>query len=342
MAVQKTRFEKTEFINQFSEALNQIENAERFGREFAAEGLNRIIFAGCGAPYYMMRLLTYWGQKSAINTDIRAYYSAEIVSQNPAAIDEKTLVVLGSHSGTTRETLDAAKFLQSKPCKTISISQDETSPLGSETMFCLPYGKTTQGYFSAYILTQTLFSAFLNGRENGWGLHKAIMESLPNLPSALADAKEANFAIVLDQAKMLADEKLLYILGAGPMYTTAYVFAACFLMEMQWMHAHALTAGDFFHGPFEVVDETVPLLVLVGEDPSRPEGERLKRFSTQYAENFFVYDSRDFKMAGIHPNVRPIVAPFILDSALTGLVEEMAVLRGHPLTTRRYMGKVNY
>jgi fructoselysine 6-phosphate deglycase len=242
----------------------------------------------------------------------------------------------------TQETLEAANYLRSKPCKTISITQDESSPLGLAAKVCLPYGKTTQGYFSAYILVQTLFSAFLNEREKGWKLHNAIMNSLPNLPSALADAKEANIVNAHVQAVMLANVNLLYVLGAGPMYTTAFVFAACFLMEMQWINAHALTAADFFHGPFEVVDKSVPLLILIGEDPSRAEGERLKRFASKHAGKTIIYDSRDFEMKGIHADVRPIVAPFILDSALTGLVEELAVLRDHPLTTRRYMGKVDY
>ena len=337
-----TTFDRTEFIKQFSGALNQIMNAEQLGKNFAKERINRIFFTGCGAPHYMMRLLAYWGQKRAINTDIRVYYSAELVSQNPVAIDENTLVILGSHSGITRETLEAAEFLQSKPCKTLSITQEASSPLGLATMSSLPYNKTSQGYFSAYILAQIFFSSFLNEREKSWGFHTKLIESLPNLPTALADAKEANLSNAAVQATELAAQNILYVLGAGPMYTTAYVFAACFLMEMQWMHAHALTAADFFHGPFEVVNKTIPLLVLVGEDPSRPEGERVERFCAEYISKSFVYDSRDFKMAGIHPDVRPIVAPFILDSALTSLVEELAVLRSHPLTTRRYMGKVDY
>jgi fructoselysine 6-phosphate deglycase len=342
MAVQNPKFDRNDFIYQFSGALNHIGKAVQMGEAFAAEGINRILFAGCGAPLYMMRLLAHWAQKSAVRTDIRVYYSAELIIQCPAAIDEKTLVILGSHSGTTRETLEAAKFLQSKPCNTLSITQEESSPLGSLTNCSLLYGKTTQGYFSAYILAQTLFSAFLNKRENDWGFHPALMKSLPNLPAALADAKENNQTNASAQAKALAAQNLLYILGAGPMYTTAYVFAACFLMEMQWMHAHALTIADFFHGPFEMVDKTISLLLLIGEDSSQLEGERAKRFCSQYAGNTFVYDSRNFEMKGIAPNVRPIVAPFILDAALTSLVEELALIRGHPLTTRRYMGKVDY
>ncbi len=336
------KFDQRAFISQFAGALSGIENADPLGKGFSSEGIHRIIFTGCGAPYYLMRLLAYWGGKYAVKTDIRVIHSADLVSQDPEAIDDKTLVILGSHSGTTRETLDAAKFLQAKPCKTLAITQEAASPLGSAATACLPYGKTTQGYFSAFILAQAFFSAFLKEREPAWSLHSALMASLPNLPAALADAKQSNLAAAAIQAQALADEQHLYVLGAGPMYTTAFVFAACFLMEMQWMHAHALAAADFFHGPFEVVDETVPLLILVGEDASRLEGERLQRFGAKYAGKTFVYDSQDFKMKGIHPDVRPIVAPFILDSALTALVEELAVLRGHPLTTRRYMGKVDY
>ena len=342
MTIKKPQFDRSEFIEQFKGALDLFKEAERLGKEFAAEGIDRVIFVGCGAPHYMMRLLAYWGQKYTVSTDIRVFYSAELISQDPTAIDEKTLVILGSHSGTTRETLDAAEYLRSRPCKTMAITQECSSPLGLATKFCLPYGKTTQGYFSAYILAQVLFSAFLNERESNWKLHKAIMDSLPKLPAALADAKEANLANAQIQAKSMVDVNLLYVLGAGPMYTTAYVFAACFLMEMQWMHAHALTAADFFHGPFEVVDRTTPLLVLIGEDASRTEGERLKTFAAKYAGKNLIYDSLDFEMKGIHADVRPIVAPFILDSALTGFVEALAVLRGHPLTTRRYMGKVDY
>ncbi len=335
-------FNKADFLKQFSGALNQLGDAEQMGKQFAADGINRIFFAGCGAPHYMMRLLAYWGQKIAVQTDIRGYYSSELVSQSPAAIDDKTLVILGSHTGTTRETLEAAKFLQSKPCKTICVTQDSTSPLASTVDRSLAYGKTSQGYFSAYMLAQVLVSEFLNEREKGWGFHSALMDSLPNLPSALANAKASNLANAAVQAESLADQPLLYVVGAGPMATTAFVFAACFLMEMQWMHAHALTAADFFHGPFEVVDNSVPMLVLVGEDPGRPEGERVRHFCTQYAAKSLVYDSTDYEMKGILPEVRPIVAPFILDSALTSLVESLAALRGHPLTTRRYMGKVDY
>ena len=337
-----TPFDRSEFIQQQSFAVNQIEFANQLGEEFASQDIKRVFLVGCGAPFYMMRLLAYWGNKYAAATDIRVFASPDLISQDPLALDGQTLVVLCSHSGTTPETLQAAAYLQSKPSKTLAITQEEASPLGETVQTVLPYGKTSQGYFSSYLLAQTLFSAFLNKREPGWKLHSALMKSLPSLPGALADAKESSFPVAAAQAESLVKENLIYVLGAGPMFTTAYVFSACFLMEMQWMHAHALSIADFFHGPFEVIDEKVPLIVLIGEDSGRSEGERAKQFCDQYAGSTLVYDARLFDMHGIPPIIRPIVAPFILDSALTNLVEQLAILRDHPMTTRRYMGKVNY
>jgi len=342
MPVKPKIFDKNDFINQFSVALDKINNASQLGEDLAKRGINRIFLVGCGAPYYMMRLIAYWGQKSAISTEIRVLSSTELVNQNPPAIDTNTLVVLCSHSGSTKETLISAEFLGSKPCRTISITQEASSPLAIATEISLPYGKSTQGYFSSYILAQALLSAFLNIRESNWVLHSALMESLPNLPNALADAKSANLANAAAQAKRLRDQRIIYVLGAGPMYTTAYVFAACFLMEMQWIHAHSFTIADFFHGPLEVIDKNIPIIVLIGEDHSREDGERAKRFCTKYAGCSFVYDSQEYDMKGILADTRPIIAPFILDSALISLVDELSALRGHPLKTRRYMGKVKY
>lgn len=335
-------FNREDFTKPFATAISQINKATQIGEGFAESGIERIFFTGCGAPYYMMRLLAYWGQKYAIHTDIRVFSSTDLIHQGPSAIDANTLVILVSHSGTTKETINCAKFLQSKPCRTVSITQESNSPLASLTEVSLPYGKSKQGYFSSYILAQTLFSTYLDKREKEWKFHRALMESLPNLPSALADAKCANLENATAQAKKLMKENLLYILGDGPMYTTAFVFAACFLMEMQWMHAHALKIADFFHGPLEVIDKDIPIIVLIGEDDGRAEGERAKRFCTKYSDRCFVYDSRDHAMNGIHTDARPIVAPFILDAALTSLVDELSTLREHPLETRRYMGKVNY
>jgi fructoselysine 6-phosphate deglycase len=90
------------------------------------------------------------------------------------------------------------------------------------------------------------------------------------------------------------------------------------------------------------VDKETPIIILVGEGPSRVEEERVVRFCQNYAKRFIVMDSKDFQMKNIAESVRPLIAPFIVDAALTALVESLAVVHDFPLTIRRYMGKVEY
>jgi len=335
------QFDSTSFINDLHTSVNLISLAEEVGSSLADREIRSLYLVGCGAPHYMFRVLAYWANLMTTGIEINTLYPAELL-QLKDTLNEKTAVIFGSHSGTTTETVQAAEFLQSKPCHSIVVTQFPDSPLASRIEEVLAYGNTKQGYFSSYIIAQTLVSAFLQKAAKDWRIHEILKISLSNFPAALADAREKSMPIACTRAANLRDEKILYIVGAGPMYTTAYVFAACFLMEMQHLHAHPIHAMDFFHGPFEVIDASTPLILLLGEGANRSEAERVRQFCDRYTGGCIIYDAKEFAMPGIHPEIRPMVAPFILDAALTNLVEQLAILRGHPMDTRRYMGKMDY
>ncbi|MCL4236988.1 MAG: SIS domain-containing protein [Anaerolineae bacterium] len=335
-------FDRNAFIQSLDAATQGRLKAAQLGEELGRKGFKRLYFVGCGAPNRLMAMMEYWAQRIAVNTEIRRYFPAEFVSQNPASLDENTLVILGSHSGTTKETVEAARFLQGKPCTTVGFTQKVESPLAQAVDYALPYGETEAGYYANYIMMQALVSGFLKVAEPGWQVHDALLESLGALSAALAETALLNDARATEEARLYKDDRIMYVVAGGPMSTTAYVLGVCVLMEMQWMHVQPVVAAEFFHGPFEIVDETTPLILLVGEDPSRPEAERVVRFCKKYTERLMIYDSRDFAMPGIAEEIRPIVAPMILEAALSRFPAHLAVWHNHPLSTRRYMWKTEY
>lgn len=335
-------FDREGFLQSLEIAVQGRLEAARLGEEMAQKGFKRLYFVGCGAPNRLMALMEYWAQRIAVNVELRRYFPAEFVHQNPASLDENTLVILGSHSGTTKETVEAAQFLQGKPCTTVGFTQKADAPLAQAVDYPLPYGETKAGYYANYLMMQALVSGFLKVAEPGWQVHETLLDSLGALPAALADAAIQNDPRATEEARLYKDDRIMYVVGAGPMFTTAYVSGVCVLMEMQWMHVHPIVAAEFFHGPFEIVDETLPLILLVGEDPSRPEAERVVRFCKRFTERLMIYDSKDFAMPGIAAEIRPIVAPLILEAALSRFSEHLAVWHNHPLTTRRYMWKMEY
>lgn len=335
-------FDREGFIQSLASAVEERLQAAQLGEELGRKGYKRLYFVGCGAPNRLMAMMEYWAQRIAVNTEIRRYFPAEFVNQNPASLDKDTLVILGSHSGTTKETVEAARYLQDKPCTTVGFTQKAGAPLAQAVKHPLPYGETKSGYYANYIMMQALVSGFLKVVEPGWQVHDKLLDALGALPDALAEAALQNDARATEEARLYKDDRIMYIVAGGPMFTTAYVLGVCVLMEMQWMHVQPLIAAEFFHGPFEIVDETVPLILLVGEDPSRPEAERVVRFCKKFTERLMIYDSKDFAMWGIAEEIRPMLAPMILESALSRFPEHLAVWHNHPLSTRRYMWKMEY
>ncbi len=341
MTKESITFERATFLKDLSAGASLIDEAEQLGRTLASEGVDRLLLVGCGAPHYMFRAINQWVGSVCEENQVADMYPAEMAHARYKT-DAKTAVVFGSHSGKTAETVEAAQSLLSSECQTLAITQHADSALGKSVKRILQYGSTQQGYFSAVMLTLALVSGFLAERPIVWELHAPLLSSLRNLPAALADAKQLSMEDGMRHAAALQNASALFVVGNGPMYTTAYVFAACFLMEMQRMHAHPMKALDFLHGPFELMDASSPIILLMGEGVFRPDAERVRKFCDSYLDGCLTYDAASFAMPGIDTKIRAIAAPFIVDAALTNVVEQLAILRDHPLDTRRYMGKVEY
>lgn len=64
-------------------------------------------------------------------------------------------------------------------------------------------------------------------------------------------------------------------------------------MEMQWVHAPLINTGEFFHGPFEIVDRTTPFVLFMSDGRNRSNDERAKKFLDEYADRVTVLDAKE-------------------------------------------------
>jgi fructoselysine 6-phosphate deglycase len=333
-------FDRARLVADLAPAVTGLPAAMAFGREIAPR-IDRVIFLACGSPNRAMRGLQYWIERSSPTLEVRRYFPAEFVAQDPPRLDARTLVILGSKSGTTPETVAAAHFLRDRPCVTVGLTQSAASPLAAAVRHVFAIGETAESFLGLAMLAQALVGGLLAARD-GWPHADALLAGLRALPEAVGDAAVAADARGVAHALDLRDDRILYLLAAGPCFTNAYVFGVCILMEMLWLHAHPIDAAEFFHGPFEIVERRTPLIVILGEDPSRPLAERALRFCQTHSDRVFAYDSRDLAMPGIAPEIRPILAPYALQGALKRISANLALLHGKPLGERRYMWKGGY
>lgn len=336
-----TDFNRKEFLAGLVQAVKVKDEAFSAGEELAKSGIKNIFLVGCGAPNREMGAIKYFLDRDAKKLETYLYFPAEFVNQPPAKLGAESLVVLASHSGTTPEMIQAAEFVKKYNCKTVGVTQLAESPLAKNVQRVFLYGKSDSGYSAKFIILLAFLAGVMKGIE-GWALADKVKNSLSALPDVLADAVEQSESRASEEARLYKDDDFMMIMGSGPNYATAYTFGICVLMEMQWMHTHVGEAAEFFHGPFEVLDQNTPVFLFKGEDGSRPLVDRVERFCKKYTERLVIYDSKDYAMKGIDPEVRAIVAPMVLSSAVDRFSQHLAVWHNHPLSTRRYMWKSEY
>ena len=141
----------------------------------------------------------------------------------------------------------------------------------------------------------------------------------------------------------MKDAKVIYSLAAGSNYSQSYVMCNCYLMEMQWINAIPIHAGEFFHGPFEIVDKDVPFLLLMNDGSTRALDSRALDFLNRFQAKTTLIDAKDFGLGSVIPaTVKDYFNPMLITAVLRVYAEQLAILRNHPLTQRRYMWKLEY
>ena len=317
---------------------------ERIRVMLESKPFDTVYFVACGGSRATMNPGKYILERETdkITTDI--YTAREFVAAPPKKFSERSIVVLNSYSGTTTETVDACRMAKEKGARTIAFSMFpekaigiadevvfyEDEPSNPPPNFLTIFPAVYQVVFTILdVLEQTSYTPLI----------QHAMEQLDHI-YATERAKRA------EELRAFADkyynEPIFYTTGAGMDYQMCYIMTVCILLEAQWIHSAAFHAGEFFHGPFEVVDKNTPYFCVLGLDETRPMEERALEFLLRYSDKVFAIDAKDFDLSSIDERVRKFVAPVILNRVMQMYGEALATRRAHPLSIRRYMGKVKY
>ena len=311
--------------------LDQRPAVEKLVSEAVDKGLRNVFFVGAGGSLIAAYAAHYLLERES-SFPVYKLQSDELNTSRPARLGEGSLVFLASHTGTTKETVAAAKYAREAGA-TVAVVAKENSPLADAAHVAFTGQSDVLFQLAAYVLLQK------TGAERDWAAVEQVLETLPGaLVSAAEEGEEQAHAI----ADAFKDEPITYVLGSGPSYAWAYGFAMCYLQEMQWKHAAGFNSGEFFQGAFEVSQGTAVINIL-GEDPSRPMAERAKRFLDTYnAEKTRHIDVKALTLPGIPAELRGDVSPLAVAILMGRLAKHYESLRGHDLEQRRFMFKVEY
>lgn len=296
-----------------------------------ANGLTNIWFVGAGGSlicsYPAHYLLQQHGTVPAFQLQ-----SDELNCSRPKLMGKGSLVVLASYTGTTKETVEAAKTAAATGATVIAAAK-AGSPLAEAA------GVAFSGKSDIFELLVALAVLEATGADLPWSDVEAGLSALPAAVRHAVEQADGDLATLAEDFK---DDDVTYVLGSGPSYGWAYGMAMCFLQEMQWKHAAGFNSGEFFQGAFEVIDNDSAVILWLGEDASRPMGERARTFLATYAARARTVDIAALELPGVPASVRPIVSPLVVGALANRLAQRYEHVRNHSLENRHYMFKVEY
>lgn len=303
-----------------------------------------VYFVACGGSRATMYPGKYILERETSKVTVDNFTANEFVHTPPARFTENSIVVLNSYSGTTPETVAAMELAKTKGARTIAFTMWPDRAIGQADEVVFYEDEPTNPpptFLTIFPGVYQVVFAILDVLE-GTNHLPVITSALEQLDDIYATERAKRAAELRAFADTYYNEPIFYTTGAGMDYQMCYIMTVCILLEAQWIHSAAIHAGEFFHGPFEVVDKSTPYFVTLGLDETRPLEERAHEFLLRTSDKVFAVDAKDFDLSAIDPSVQKWIAPVILNRVMQMYGEALATRRAHPLSIRRYMGKMKY
>ncbi|MDG4876956.1 SIS domain-containing protein [Mesorhizobium sp. WSM4935] len=334
-------FDEARFVRIQSGAVALRERIDAVVAQCLATGAQNIFFLGTGGAAILMHPAAQLLQRRSgfpAFVDI----TAELQLAQSVHLTDKSIVVLPSLSGTTKESVALLSRIKEIGATVITLVGHEETPLGKggDHVF-VNFAEDDTSCESFYL--QSLFIALAVLKHRGELVEsERIIAELAQLPRLLLEVKRGYEKEAAGFARKLAASDYHIITGAGNVWPQAWYYGMCILEEMQWIRTRPVHASDFFHGTLELVEKDVSVVLLKGEDSARPLADRVEKFAPTYTDKLTVLDTADFELPGISPDVRALISPIVLATALERVSAHLEVIRNHPLTTRRYYKRVAY
>lgn len=310
--------------------------------------ITSIYFVACGGSQATLTPAQYICDRE-LDIPSYIYTSNEFVHRQPKLFTKDSLVITCSHSGNTPETVEATKIATEKGCVTISFMNKEKldSPLGAATKFPIGYEYKTdeKPIIEAVNSNSGLLYALVFGIVNILNPNEKYQRAIQQV-SALDRIyevnKEATYTAADEFGQKYKRANFIYTMASGINYSVAYSFSICLLMEMLWINSNSIHSGEYFHGPFEITDFDVPFIMIKGIGETRPLDDRAHNFLQKYSKEISLVDAESFDMDGIDKDLRNYFAPLVINTVLRQYADRISEHKGHPLSVRRYMWKMEY
>ncbi|MGW1207011.1 glutamine--fructose-6-phosphate transaminase (isomerizing) [Streptomyces cyaneofuscatus] len=229
--------------------------------------VDKVVIVACGTAFHAGMIAKY-----AIEHWTRLPCETELASEfryRDPILDQRTLVIAISQSGETMDTLMALRHAREQGAKVLAIcnTNGSTIPRESDAVLYTHAGPEVAVASTKAFLTQlvacylvALYLGQLRGTK--WGDEiRTVVRQLSAISGEVERVLET-MEPVRALARSLAHHDTVLFLGRHVGYPVA-LEGALKLKELAYMHAEGFAAGELKHGPIALIEEGLPVVVIV-------------------------------------------------------------------------------
>jgi glutamine---fructose-6-phosphate transaminase (isomerizing) len=316
--------------------------------------VDKVFVVACGTAYHAGLIA-----KHAIEHWTRIPVEVEMASEfryRDPVLDRQTLVVAISQSGETADTLEAVRHARSQRAKVLSICNTNGAQIPRESDAVLythagpEIGVAATKTFTAQIAAVSLVGLALaqtRGTKYGDEISReyAALAAMPELMAQTLGVVDP----VRELAREIALAKAVLFLGRGVGYPVA-LEGALKLKELAYMHAEGFPAGELKHGPIALIEDGLPVVIVMPSPIGRRELHRkmlsnIAEIRARGARTVVIAERGD-EAARAHaahlievPATPSLFAPLVATIPLQVLAAEIAQARGYDVDKPRNLAK---
>ncbi|KAJ3208064.1 glutamine--fructose-6-phosphate transaminase (isomerizing) [Entophlyctis luteolus] len=275
----------------------------------------RIVFIACGTSFH-----------SCLATRSIFEELTEIPCQEELAsdfLDRKTPIfrddvcVFVSQSGETADTILALRYCLERGALCVGVTNTVGSSISRETQCGVHINAgpeigvaSTKAYTSQFIALVLMALQLSEDRISKMERRRAIINDLYELPRFIKETLAIDASLKQLANEVLHKEKSLLIMGRGYQNATC-LEAALKIKEVSYMHSEGILAGELKHGPLALIDENMPVILIMTKDSLYPKVQSaLQQVSARKGRPIIICNNDD---TGISSAYRTIRVPQIVD-----------------------------
>ncbi len=314
------------------------------------QAVDNIFIVACGTSWHAALVGKFLLEKHCripVDVDI----ASEFRYRDPI-VQSNTLTLLLSQSGETADTLAALREAKAKGGQVVSICNvvESSIPRESDGVICThagpEIGVASTKAFTTQLVALTLLTMRIGRSRNSLSAENCrdLAQELLKLPRKVEATLELNDQIEAIAREFMAAQDFLY-LGRGNQYPAA-LEGALKLKEISYIHAEGYPAGELKHGPIALIDEQMPVVVLVPENATSEKVlSNMKEVQARAGKVIAVTDANGESFCDnvdsllVVPKITDDLMPILTSIPLQLLAYHIAVLKGTDVDQPRNLAK---